>query len=332
MSMTWTPVPPPTEASVESLKFVTSHEEFGTKLLNGGEFYGPNNVNLKLLKAFVDSNTAEFNRGLTISIKGAISPELRPDGSKEQIDKSIANLTSFFPKDKNARPKLLFEIARVDKNTPYEETISYIAEHVKSGAIDGISLSEVGIESIRKAVATFPISCVELELSLMSTDILENGILEELSKHNIPVIAYSPLCRGYLTDFTVDHADNWLDTIPKGDHRHLFEKFFPENYEQNIKLVKALHKYAHEVKNTTLESLSLSWILAISGRKEFRGIKNVAPILPIPSGSTKDKITRNFSNIVELSDEDLDAIDKLIKEFPIKGLRYNAHAEATLNG
>ncbi|KAK6458734.1 pyridoxine 4-dehydrogenase [Scheffersomyces xylosifermentans] len=332
MSMTWTPTPPPTEQSVESLKFVTSNEKFGTKLLNGGEFYGQNNANLKLLKAFVDSNSDEFNRNLIISIKGAVEPTLRPDGSKESIDKAIANVTSFFPKSKDSRPKLIFEITRVDNRVPYGETVGYIAEHVKSGAIDGISLSEVGIESIRKAIEVFPISCVELELSLMTQDILENGILEELSKHKIPVIAYSPLCRGYLTDYTYDHRETWLQDIPKGNIKLNFEKFYPENYKQNIKLVEKLYHYAHNVKNTSLESLSLSWILAISQRKNFNGIKEVTQILPIPSGSTKEKISNNFSNIIELTDEDLAAIAKICQENPVQGLRYTKELQNTLNG
>ncbi|KAK6457379.1 pyridoxine 4-dehydrogenase [Scheffersomyces xylosifermentans] len=331
MSMTWTPTPPPTEQSVESLKFVTSHDEFGTKVLNGGIFYGADNVNLKLLQAFVESNTPEQNRELVISIKGGLNLVTHKiDGSKESIDGDIETFTSFFPKDKNSRPKLIFEMARVDKSTPYDETIGYIADHVKNGAIDGISLSEVGIESIRKAVSVFPISCVELELSLFSQDIIENGILEELSKHGIPVIAYSPLYKGLLTDYAVEHADTYLQSIPKGDMRLNFDRFQPETFDHNMKYLKALYKYAHDVKKTSLESLSLSWILAVSERKEFKGIKNVSKILPIPSGSTKDKITRNFSNIIELSDDDLQAIDNIYKENPIKGFRYNAQAEDTL--
>ncbi|KAK6461192.1 pyridoxine 4-dehydrogenase [Scheffersomyces coipomensis] len=332
MSMTWKPVPPPTEQSLESLRFITSHKEFGTNLLNGGEFYGPNDINLKLLKEFVDSNSDEVNQKLIISIKGAIDmTTFSPNGSKEFITKSIENIISYFPSDKSKRPKLIFEIARVDHKVPYEETIGYIAEFVKAGKIDGISLSEVGIESIKKAEAAFPISCVEIELSLLALDIFENGILEEVSKHNIPIIAYSPLCRGVLTDSAAESAD-FLKDIPQGDMRHHFEKFYPENFQQNIKRVHALYKFAHEVKHTSLESLSLSWFVKISGLKEYRGVKNITKILAIPSGSTKAKIESNFGSIVELSDEDLAAIDKIIDENPVVGGRYNKQAAAHLNG
>ncbi|KAK6461193.1 pyridoxine 4-dehydrogenase [Scheffersomyces coipomensis] len=332
MSMTWKPVPPPVEQSLESLRFITSHKEFGTNLLNGGEFYGPNDRNLKLLKEFVDSNSDEVNQKLIISIKGGVDKTtLIPNGSKEFISQSIENIISYFPSDKSKRPKLLFEISRVDRRVPYIETVGYIAEYVKAGKLDGISLSEVGIESIRTTQAAFPVSCVEIELSLLTLDIFENGILEEVSKHNIPIIAYSPLCRGVLTDSAAESAD-FLKDIPQGDIRHNFEKFYQENFQQNLKRVRALYKFAHDDKHTSLESLSLSWFVKISGLKEYRGVKNITKILAIPSGSTKAKIESNFGSIIELSDEDLAAIDKIIDENPIVGGRYNKHVEAHLNG
>lgn len=329
MSMTWTPTPPPFEQSIDTLKFVTSHKEFGTKLINAGEFYGPDDSNLKLLQQFLEENSPEENENLIVSIKGGVDKQtLRPDGSKESITKSIENIVSYFPKTN--RPKLLFEIARVDSRVPYTETIGYISEFVKNGTIDGISLSEVGKESIQAAVKTFPISCVELELSLFSQEVITTGILEELSKHGIALIAYSPLCRGLLTDYAVENADTFLDSIPQGDFRNHLDKFQPENFEKNLPALKALYKYAHDVKNTSLESLALSWILKVSGSKNFRGIDQVTRILPIPSGSTKKRVESNLGSLIELTDDDLDALDKIFKDHPITGLRYNKDLEGTL--
>ena len=88
--------------------------------------------------------------------------------------------------------------ARVDPNTPIEETIGYIAEYVKAGKLGGISLSEVGANSIRKVHAIHPVSAVEVEFSLFCTDILENGVAKACAELNIPIVAYSPLGRGFL--------------------------------------------------------------------------------------------------------------------------------------
>lgn len=331
MSLTWTPKPKPIEEQIEALKFVTSHDEFGTKLLNGGEFYGENDANLKLFQQFLAGNTPEENRALVISIKGGLLPTLAPDGSREHVNKSIDNILSYFPTDPKNRPKIIFEIARVDPKVPYEDTIGYINEYVKTGKLDGISLSEVGIGSIQKALTVAPISCVELELSLFTQDILQNGILEELSKNNVTVIAYSPLCRGLLTDYTVNNSDTFLDAIPDGDFRKITDKFQPDNFNHNLKLLKQLYDFAHDVKKISLESLALSWIVSLSQRKNFKNISQISKIIPIPSGSTPEKITKNLSNIVELTDDDLKTIDDLVTANPVKGYRYNEHLEGTLN-
>jgi pyridoxine 4-dehydrogenase len=92
----------------------------------------------------------------------------------------------------------LFECARVDPKTPIEDTVSYIAEYVKAGKLGGISLSEVGANTIRKAHSVHPIAAVEVEFSLWVTDILENGVAATCAELGIPIVAYSPLGRGFL--------------------------------------------------------------------------------------------------------------------------------------
>jgi len=42
------------------------------------------------------------------------------------------------------------------------------------------------------------ISAVEVEFSLWATDILDNGVAQACKELDIPVVAYSPLGRGFL--------------------------------------------------------------------------------------------------------------------------------------
>lgn len=323
MSLTWTQTPQPTEKSIESIKHAV--DKHGVTFLNGGEFYGPDDANLKLIQQFLANNEDEINEKLVISIKGGFNFEkFAPEGDKEAITKSIDNILTYFPHDKPNRPKLLYEIARRDFEVPYDETIGYIAEYVKAGKLDGLSLSEVGVESIQKASSVFPVSFVELELSILSPDLIYNGVLAELAKQQIPIIAYSPVARGYLTDHCVETADTYLESFGPGDVRSHIDKFTPENFKHNMVLVKKLYDFAHNEKNTSLESLALSWVVKLSQLPEYAGIKNLPKIIPIPSGSTTAKIDRNFGSIIELSDDDLAYIDGLVKEIGIKGLRTNA--------
>jgi aryl-alcohol dehydrogenase-like predicted oxidoreductase len=53
-----------------------------------------------------------------------------------------------------------------------------LADLVKEGKIGGVGLSEVSADTIRKAHAVYPISAVEIELSLFTPDPLKNGIMD----------------------------------------------------------------------------------------------------------------------------------------------------------
>lgn len=326
MSMTWTPEPISNEQGFECLKHAI--EKHNTQLIVGGEFYGPNDINMKLKEEFWKKYGANYP-DLIVSMKGGFNlQKFAPDGSKESVTKSIEKLASYFPSDKSKRPKLLFEVARVDPTIPYEQTIGYINEFVEKGIIDGISLSEVGAGSIQKALSVAPVSVVEVEFHLMCQDILHNGVLEELSKHNIPVIAYSPLNRGFLTEFAANDLEGYLKLCNRpGDIRGGLGKFSGDNFWHNAKLVKALQEYAHK-KGTTLESLSLLWISSVGGSENFYGISKIPKILPITSGTTVPKIDRNLGSPVELTRQDLEEIKAICDAHPVKGYRYNEQAEA----
>lgn len=326
MSLTWAPAPVPFEKAFASIQHCL--DNYDIRSINGGEFYGPDLLNLKLLGEFWEKYGEKYP-GLVIAIKGAVDvANLVPNGSKESIDRSVANILRYFPQEKAKRPTLVFEIARVDPNVPYDETIGYIAEHVKAGNIDGVSLSEVGQGSISKASNVFPISCVEVEFSLMCQDIVENGVLELLSKLQVPIVAYSPLCRGFLTDSTSNDPESFHRIINRpGDFRGHIGKFSGENFWTNIKVVQKLQEFAKS-KGTSLESLALSWILAISELENFNGIPKVCKIIPIPSGSTADKIDKNLGHIVDLTVADLKEIEEILKETKVVGARYNEnHAD-----
>ncbi|CAH6719681.1 putative pyridoxal reductase [[Candida] jaroonii] len=329
MSMTWTVHPQPLAESIKTLQHVRT--KYGVKFFNGSTFYhvGPERLNLKLLREFA---IAAKDPELIFSIKGGTSREdfRKPATDKQGIEDDMQLLDEFFG-DLNPKPKLIYQVSRVGP-LPYDQTIGYIQEHVKTGRIDGISISEVGVESIKKAVSVAPISCVEVEVSLFSQDIIENGILAEAAKHGITIVPYSPLCRGILTDHAVE--TDFLNNIPEGDIRSFIklDKFQPENFEKNKVCLDKLYDYAHKKKNTTLESLALSYLNGLSGLKEFEGIKNLPQFVPIPSGKSIERVDQNYSNLIDLSPEDISEIQTILKENKVVGSRYNAQMERTLNG
>lgn len=168
----------------------------GATSWNGGEIYGsPERNSLHLLNEYFTKYPEDADK-IVISIKGGLRKgEMIADGSRENIRRSIDECLKVLDGKKSLD---LFECARVDPNTPIQDTVSYIAEYVKEGKLGGISLSEVSAQSIRKAQSVHPISAVEVEFSLWSTEIFENGVAATCAELGIPIIAYSPLGRGFL--------------------------------------------------------------------------------------------------------------------------------------
>jgi pyridoxine 4-dehydrogenase len=168
----------------------------GANVWNGGEIYGPPTRNsLHLLNEYFTKYPEDAER-VVICIKGGMIPgTLTPDGSRENIRRSIDECLRVLDGKKFLD---LFEASRVDPNVPIEDTISYIAEYVKAGTLGGISLSEVNANTIRRAHKVHPISAVEVELSLWTTNPLENGVAATCAELGIPLVAYSPLGRGFL--------------------------------------------------------------------------------------------------------------------------------------
>lgn len=112
-------------------------------------------------------------------------------------------------------------------------------EYVKAGKLGGISLSECSEDTIRRAAKEVTVSAVEVEFSLWSTEILENGVAKACAELDIPIVAYSPLGRGFLTG-----EIKKLEDIPEGDFRRTIPRFYPENFDKNLELVTQIEELA----------------------------------------------------------------------------------------
>lgn len=312
MGLTWRPTPPPQPQSIQALRSALHN---GANFWNGGELYGtPSRNSLHLLREYF-ALYPEDAEAVVISIKGGLRPgEMRPDGSREGIRRSVEECLKVLGDSKFLD---LFECARVDPAVPIEDTIGYVDEYVKAGKIGGISLSEVGAASIRRAAKVHPIAAVEVEFSLWSTDILENGVAATCAELGIPIVAYSPLGRGFLTGKYKKHSD-----IEEDSMLHHMPRFQPEVFDDNIKLLHAVEDIA-KAKNATPAQIALGWVLTQSGAK------GMPTIIPIPGATTSARIEENMKP-AKLSDEDMKTLDDILKKFAPIGARYPKAAEALL--
>lgn len=139
---------------------------------------------------------------------------------------------------------------------------------------------------------------------------LHNGVAEACAKYGIPLVAYSPIGRGFLTGQIKKFED-----IPEDSYLRYVPRFQPGgNFENNIKLVHEVEALAKQ-KGCTTAQLAISWVRALNGRP------GMPTIIPIPGATTAERVREN-AKLVELTDEEMAAIDKILEGFTPIGRRY----------
>ncbi|EME49815.1 hypothetical protein DOTSEDRAFT_68570 [Dothistroma septosporum NZE10] len=307
MGLTWRASPPSQEQAFDAMK-TALHS--GANFWNGGELYGtPERNSLHLLKEYFDEHPSHASK-VVISIKGGlVKGGMKPDGSAGNTRRSIDECLNVMTNKKLD----IWEAARCDPDTPIEITMRAANEYVKAGKLGGISLSECSEDTIRRAAKEVTVAAVEVEFSLWSTEILDNGVAKACAELNIPIVAYSPLGRGFLTG-----QIKKLEDIPEGDFRRSIPRFFPENFDKNLELVTQLEELAKRKGCKPVLHLGLAWVRA-QGRKP-----GMPTIIPIPGASTSERVKENLVEI-DLSENDLKEIDSLLASVQIVGGRYGEH-------
>jgi pyridoxine 4-dehydrogenase len=218
MNFTWRPTHTSDEQAFKALKTtIDAVPKDALAFINTGEFYAQDlgTANLELLNRFFISNPSYMERCF-ISVKGAFGKTLKPDSSDENLRKSVENINKVL----GVRKMDLFEPARVDDTRPIEETMKSLMALRDEGHFKYIGLSEVSETTLRKALSIGPVAAVEEEYSPWSLDIESNGLLSTCKELDIPIIAYSPLGRGFLTG-----SLRKVEDIPEGDFRRTLDRF-----------------------------------------------------------------------------------------------------------
>src|SRR5206468_47647 len=139
----------------------------------------------------------------------------------------------------------------LDPNVPIEETIGGIADMVKAGYVRHIGLSEVGVETIRRAHATHPIVDLQIEYAL-ATRGPEAKIFPVLHELGISATLYGVLSRGLLAGSNSQGA---------GDFRAHSPRFIGEHKKHNDALVAKLTDFA-KARGLTPAQVSIAWVRA----------------------------------------------------------------------
>ncbi|MGH2900401.1 MAG: aldo/keto reductase, partial [Solirubrobacteraceae bacterium] len=208
----------------------------------------------------------------------------------------------------------LYQLHRVDPNTPIEDSVGALGELVRAGKVRAIGLSEASSATLRRAHATYPLSSVQTEYSLWTRD-PEEDVLETCRELGIGFLAYSPLGRGFLSGQIKRFEDLAAD-----DYRRLSPRFQGENFARNLELVARVAEIAR-AKGCTASQLALAWLLA---RAPF--------VVPIPGTKRRTYLEENAGALdVRLSADDEARIEEVMPHGAAAGLRYPAPLMARVN-
>lgn len=291
-------------AADESESIATIHAalEAGITLLDTGDFYGVGHNESLLGRALARSS----RRGQAIiSLKfGALRD---PGGGFIGYDnrpKSVKNFLAHSLQRLGLDHVDIYRPSRLDPEVPIEDTIGAIAELQQAGYVRHIGLSEVGVDTIRRAAATAPICDLQIEYSLLSRGI-EDAILPTVRELGIGITAYGVLSRGLITG-------NWQKPRDgEFDFRAISPRFQPGNVEHNLALAEALGEVA-DSRGISRAQAAIAWVTAQGD-----------DIVPLIGARRRDRLQESLVALdVTLSADDILALERAVPKGAAAGGRY----------
>jgi aryl-alcohol dehydrogenase-like predicted oxidoreductase len=289
----------------DSLRTLARALELGVTLFDTADTYGLGH-NETLLGRFIAQSGDRRQKMLLATKFGIVRKageyERRIDNSPAYIRKACENSLRRLGVDCID----LYYCHRRDPAVPIEDVVGAMAELVSNGKIGAIGLSEVSIETLRRAHAVHPIAAVQSEYSLWSRE-LETGMLAACAELGTAFVAYSPLGRAFLTG-AVDTTQ-----LASNDFRKHNPRFVGEAQEANRQLVLALGKFASS-RGLSNAQVALAWLL------------NKQPhVIPIPGTRRIAYLESNVSAAsIALTQEEIMELDALFDPAVIAGDRYPA--------
>lgn len=293
----------PAKDKQEMIALLRTAVERGVTFFDTAEVYGP-----LLNEELVGEALAPFRGKVAIATK--FGWEANPqDGGKWTALNSRPEHIKDVAEASLRRLKVdaldLFYQHRVDLNVPIEDVAGAVKDLIQEGKAKHFGLSEAGAQTIRRAHAVQPVAALQSEYSLFWRQ-PEQEILPLLEELGIGFVPFSPLGKGFLTGKIT--TETKFDST---DFRSSIPRFSEENRKANQVLVDLLTTFAKQKKATPAQ-IALAWLLA---KKPW--------IVPIPGTTKLDRLQENLGALnVELTPQDLNAIDTASSHIQLEGARY----------
>ncbi len=301
----------PAQDTQEMIALMRAAVERGVTFFDTAEVYGPF-INEEL----VGEALAPFRGQVVIATKFGfkldpqtgkqVGLDSRPSHIREVVEASLKRL-------RVESIDLLYQ-HRVDPEVPIEDVAGTVKELMQAGKVKHFGLSEAGVRTIRRAHAVQPVTALQSEYSIWWRE-PEAEILPVLEELGVGFVPFSPLGRGFLTGMIDENT-----SFDSSDMRNNVPRFAPEARAANRSVVDLLSRIAAS-KGATPAQIALAWLLA---QKPW--------IVPIPGTTKLHRLEENLGSVaVELSNEDLAAINEAASMITVQGARYSEGAQKMID-
>jgi aryl-alcohol dehydrogenase-like predicted oxidoreductase len=297
---------PATDVS-DATKLIRAAVDLGVTFFDSAEAYGEANETMlgQALSPVRDQVVIATKFGFKNG-KPADGLDSSPARIRVVVEQSLKRLQT-------DRIDLLYQ-HRVDPNVPIEDVAGAVRDLIQAGKVKHFGMSEAGEEMIRRAHAVQPVTALQSEYSMWWRE-PEQSVIATLEELGIGFVCFSPLGKGFLTGAVK------VDTkFESNDIRSTLPRFDAEAREANLDLIAQIGEIA-ESKKATNAQIALAWLLA---QKPW--------IVPIPGTTKLHRLEENVGGAdVKLTPEDLQKIESALDRIEIKGERYTAAMQKTIN-
>jgi len=286
----------------EMINIIRAAYDRGVTFFDTAEAYGPFEC-----ERILGESIAQFRNKVVITSKfgwnidletGERRPGLnsKPDHIKRAVEGSLKRL-------RTDRIDLLYQ-HRVDPEVPIEDVAGAVKDLMAEGKVLHWGLSEMGLNTLRRAHVALPVTAVQKEYSMLWRG-PEKEVIPTCEELGIGFVPWSPLGVQFLT--------GWIDANTRfapGDIRGVESRFAPENLPHNLQLVELLKTWAKR-KDATPGQIALAWLMA---QKPW--------IVPIPGTTQMAHMVENSGAAgVRFTPAEVSELNAAIRAIEVKGQR-----------
>jgi aryl-alcohol dehydrogenase-like predicted oxidoreductase len=286
----------------EMIAIIRAAFDRGVTFFDAAEAYGPFEV-----ERILGEGIAPFRNTVVITSKFGWNIDLETGQRRPGLNSRPAHIKlaveGMLKRIRTDRIELLYQ-HRVDPQVPIEDVAGAVKDLITEGKVLHWGLSEMGLNTLRRAHATLPVTAVQNEYSMLWRG-PEKEVIPTCEELGIGFVPWSPLGVQFLTG-GIDANTRFA----AGDIRGVESRFSPENLPNNLALVELLGRWA-ERKQATAAQIALAWLMA---QKPW--------IVPIPGTTQMAHMLQNIGAAdVRFTSTELAELNASVRAIEVRGAR-----------